>query len=381
MPWIVPKTRLGDQQQQVLNALLRGGESHWIRGFAGSGKSIILIHSLNEALARNPGATACVVVYTHALKDMLKSGLNDELRQRVPVMTYHQFRSSPKRYDFVFADEVQDMPKAIVSLLRRNAGRLIVAGDEVQSIYEDGLSPQELQTAITPAVHQLNVIYRLTEKLKQIVSAILPNANLSGAQMGRMTGEVEVTLGHAQDAFSESKWVWQQARLYSKVGAPSAILFAKHDNIVSFLIDLSRIENIAWPGFPFRRGRIDYGMVNDWLESNRIPLRYLGNDFGSFDESDRQPLTYLMTYHSSKGLDFENVFLPGLKSGMKIGGPEHLNRAVFYVATTRSRRNLFLTYHGPSAHEFVTAMPSALLKRIDCKPMEAIANDQDDNLF
>lgn len=381
MTWIVPQTRLGDQQQQVLNALLRGGDSHWIRGLAGSGKSVILVHSLNEALARHPGATACIVVYTHALKDMLKSGLRDELKQRVPVMTYHQFKASPKQYDFIFADEVQDMPKEIVTLLRRNAGRLIVAGDEVQSIYAKGLSPQELQTEITPAVHQLNVIYRLTEKLRQIVAAILPNANLTGAQMGRLTSEVEVTLGRAQDAFGESAWVWQQARLYARVGDPSVILFPKHDKISAFLPDLCRVENIPWPGFPFFRGRLNYGLVNEWLESNRIPLRYLGNGFGSFDESDRKPLTYLMTYHSAKGLDFENVFMPGLTSEMKIGGPAHLNRATFYVAMTRSRRNLFLTYHGHSAHEFITAIPHSLLRRIDCRPMEASITERDYNLF
>lgn len=381
MPWIVPLNRLGDQQQEVLNTILRGGDAHWIRGFAGSGKSVILIHSLREALARNPNASACIVVYTHALRDMLKSGLPDDLKQRIPIETYFQFRRNAKHYDLIFVDEVQDLPKDIVKLLKSKAGRLIVAGDEMQSIYEAGLSPQELQSVIRPVLHALAVIYRLTERLKQIVSAILPDAMLNGARMGRLTAEVKVSLGQAATAAAESKWVWQQAKSYAKVGEPSVILISKHSYITKFLREICGIHDLPWPSFSSRRGRLDYEEVNEWLRAQGIPLRYLGNDIGTLASGDQSPMVYLMTYHSSKGLDFESVFLPGLNAGMKIGGDESLARRVFFVAATRSRRNLFLTYSEEDAHEYVKGIPAGLMDEIDCTLEESTSDDDDDILF
>lgn len=381
MPWIVPLNRLGEQQSEVLDSILRGGDSHWIRGFAGSGKSVILVHSLREALARNPAASACIVVFTHALRDMLRSGLTDELKRRIPIETYFQFKRSPRFYDLVFVDEVQDIPVSVVRLLKRHAGRLIVAGDEVQSIYEEGVSPEELKSTIHPTTHRLSVIYRLTEKLKQIVSAILPDANLGGARMGRLVAEVKVSLGTAQDYGTEAKWVWDQAKRFAKLGEPSAILFSKHDYISRFLIHIAAIHGLPWPAISTRRGVLDYTQVNEWLASHGVPLRYLGNNHGSLEDGDRTPLVYLMTYHSSKGLDFETVFLPGLDSQMKIGGKSHLARPAFFVASTRSRRNLFLTYSGPAAHEFVRAIPQHLVDKFECRLAEVAGDGDEDDIF
>lgn len=51
-----------------------------------------------------------------------------------------------------------------------------------------------------------------------------------------------------------------------------------------------------------------------------------------------------MTYHSAKGLDFDNVFLPFLNNSFYL----HPSKAetLFMVAMTRSRKNLYLTYFG-----------------------------------
>ena len=58
----------------------------------------------------------------------------------------------------------------------------------------------------------------------------------------------------------------------------------------------------------------------------------------------------LMTYHASKGLEFNTVFLPGLNEG-KVPHGKNLTlkeleeeRRMFYVAMTRAKENLYLTY-------------------------------------
>lgn len=58
----------------------------------------------------------------------------------------------------------------------------------------------------------------------------------------------------------------------------------------------------------------------------------------------------LMTYHASKGLEFTTVFLPGLNEGKVPHGknltPKEMEeeRRMFYVAMTRAKENLYLTY-------------------------------------
>ena len=95
--------------------------------------------------------------------------------------------------------------------------------------------------------------------------------------------------------------------------------------------------------------------------------RTLGSGFGSLAESDERPLVYIMTYHSAKGLDFETVFLPQLNEGIDFWPKDaELDKKLFFVATTRSRRNLFMSYHKRQPHSYIRNMPQHLLKKIDC---------------
>jgi superfamily I DNA and RNA helicase len=50
----------------------------WVKGFAGSGKSVLLIHSLNEYITKiEPNSKVVVLVFTHALKDMFEIGISE----------------------------------------------------------------------------------------------------------------------------------------------------------------------------------------------------------------------------------------------------------------------------------------------------------------
>ncbi|MEK7134071.1 MAG: UvrD-helicase domain-containing protein [Patescibacteria group bacterium] len=81
----------------------------------------------------------------------------------------------------------------------------------------------------------------------------------------------------------------------------------------------------------------------------------------------------LMTVHAAKGLEFDAVFVVGLEQGLfpstrndESRDPEE-ERRLFYVALTRARKNLFLSY----AHERTkygtreSALPSEFLSDID----------------
>ncbi len=76
----------------------------------------------------------------------------------------------------------------------------------------------------------------------------------------------------------------------------------------------------------------------------------LVSDQDEFDED--QPKISLMTIHAAKGLEFDTVFVMGLEDGV-FPNQRSLNdnpnaveeeRRLFYVAVTRARKRLFLTY-------------------------------------
>jgi superfamily I DNA/RNA helicase len=383
MPWIVPTNKLDSEQRGVLDKLLRVPNPHWIRGFAGSGKSVVLIHGLRELLIENPRATACVVGFTHSLNDMLRSGLPDGARH-IPVMTYHQFKSNPERYDYIFVDEVQDLEAYILQLLRQNCGTLIMAGDEEQSIFENRVGPIQIQHLTEPTIHSLSSVYRLTEKLKKVVATILPKSRVQSARNARLTADVKLTLAQAPTTAEELSWVWREAQRVARPGDPVAVLLPKHRLIEQFIRQVCVDAGVPTPNFhKSLEDKNGYGQANQHLAAHGIILRYLGNGFGQLEESERGRIVYLMTYHSAKGLDFDTVFLPGLDANLTIWKEEdEMERRLFYVAATRSRRNLFISYAGTTPHRFVQGMPQDLVEKIQIRPAgSASAHDEIDDLF
>lgn len=76
----------------------------------------------------------------------------------------------------------------------------------------------------------------------------------------------------------------------------------------------------------------------------------------------------LMTTHMAKGLEFDDVFVSGCSEGLlphqkSYNSMEELEeeRRLMYVAVTRARKNLFLTFNGP-ASRFLYEMPPELME-------------------
>lgn len=69
-------------------------------------------------------------------------------------------------------------------------------------------------------------------------------------------------------------------------------------------------------------------------------------------QSERGEGVQILTYHASKGLEFDSVFLPMLKEGIVPHGrmltqqQTEEERRMFYVAMTRAKRRLFLSWSG-----------------------------------
>lgn len=87
-----------------------------------------------------------------------------------------------------------------------------------------------------------------------------------------------------------------------------------------------------------------------------------------FDYSYEKKGIHLLTMHAAKGLEFQTVYLPGLVDGevplkrsMRYQGIEE-ERRLFYVAMTRAKDNLILTY--PKKRQGKVLIPSRFIKEL-----------------
>ena len=373
---MVPENRLDDYQRDILKQC---GDftkkSEWIKGFAGSGKTVLLVHLINESLLKDPEKNICVIVYTHALKDLIQSGLSSN--SSVKVITKDRFLKEKDFYDLILVDEVQDIPNSDLLNIKARASKIVIAGDLDQSIYLGNCSQDEIKTLLSPREHSLIILYRLTQRLKNIVKSILPGSAIEAARSDRGQ-DVQVTLAKANGEEEEIDWLWQKCQDYSETGDPSVILLPNHKSVQRYITKIAEIENHDINDYSCERwGNNCYSTPNKQLSDASIPLQYLGNNYGSLEDSDDRPMTYVMTYHSSKGLDFNTVFLPCLNNSVEFWrDSDDLSRRIFFVGATRSRKNLFLSYSSSEPHRYLIEMDQSLLHKINC---EDSLNEEDDD--
>lgn len=117
--------------------------------------------------------------------------------------------------------------------------------------------------------------------------------------------------------------------------------------------DLQRVKELAK----------NYNNVEEMLAEFMLSEEY-GN------ESKNENTIILSSIHQAKGLEWESVFVISLKEGDLPHGKSlednliEEERRLFYVAITRCKKNLFLTYPVYSSREKYTSSPSRFLREI-----------------
>lgn len=353
MAWMIREDQLDPDQREFINVETKKTGNIWVKGFAGSGKSVLLIHSLKDIIQKEPNAKIAIVVYTHSLINMFRMGMQELNLPNIPVMTYIEFcDKNAENFDYIFCDEVQDLPARVLREMNNRANKVIVAGDSNQSIYdtdprwkEPVVGADEIGNILNARAFTLNIIHRLTRSIIDAVQKILPSMNIWGAKRDLTKQDVNIRLCEASSEKEEVKYIYQEALKGANVGDTSAILLPTNSSIVKFAnLLLSASGKPEWAEEANDWGRPDYGSLNRHFKSNGIKLQFIGSGYGALKEAGQNREAILMTYHSSKGLDFDNVFLPFLNRHFHL----HPRNAetLFMVAMTRSKKNLYLTYFG-----------------------------------
>lgn len=354
MAWMIREDQLDPDQRDFINVESKKTGNIWVKGFAGSGKSVLLIHSLKNIIQKEPKAKVAIVVYTHSLIDMFKTGMQElGLPITIPVMTYIEFcDKNSQSFDYIFCDEVQDLPSRVLYEMNNRANKVIVAGDSNQSIYdkdprwgEPVVNPSQVGDIINARAFVLNMIHRLTRSIINAVQKVLPSMDIWGAKRDLTKQDVNIRLCEATSEQEEVKYIYQEALKGANVGDTSSILFPTNDSVSKFANLVLAIHGKPnWSIKMNNWGKPDYNDLNRHFRSNGIKLQFIGSGYGSLKNAEQNKEAILMTYYSAKGLDFDNVFLPFLNTHFYL----HPSKAetLFMVAMTRSRKNLYLTYFG-----------------------------------
>lgn len=343
--WVVKPQNLDGEQRQFLNEKLNGGNV-WISGFPGSGKSTLLMHAARLILSDNPEKRIFVATFTNSLVTMFEAAFRELGLHHVEVGTMYYFKKTGARYDYIFCDEVQDLTPSIIREMKSRCDHLIVAGDPHQSLYdmdpkfhESTVGPADITGLLDGEEYKLSIIHRLSPSIQKAVRKLMPEMRELSNIRNSASHSTQIRLCRASNKSDELKYVWKEAQKGPEVGDSSAILASSNDAVVDYVNNILSLEGKQpWSPTLNRWSKQDFGAMNHHLSCQGVRLEFVGCGYGML----RDDKVCITTYHSAKGLDFDNVFLPGLNTDLWI------DRTVFMVGMTRSRNNLYLSYFGES---------------------------------
>jgi superfamily I DNA/RNA helicase len=327
--WMIKESALDDEQYKI--RMLKN-DNYLIEGCAGSGKTVLALQKAKE-LEESGHDDYLIVLYTRALRSFVKDGLIKLGIDPDKVWNYDQLDNSGyTEVDYIIIDEVQefaeDQLKKLITMARKN---FILFGDDAQQVYREGLNLSGVKSVskLPSKNHmKLDKNYRLPKAIARFASHIKNDTDLVN-------------------------------RCVNDEGDPPRIIKCN-----SFVEELQCIKRILDAEYWTDVGILVHN--NDQVIKVEQELRKLGIEVelkvntgkinkDNLDFYSTKPK--LMTYHSSKGLQFEHVFMPGCE----INTTKLNYQQAVYVATTRASETLDILYSNQLS-PFISRIPMNLSK-------------------
>ena len=379
--------RIMDLEQERLARGLGPGH-RVIHGAAGSGKTMILVHRcaylINETKMKRPILVLCFNV---TLASFLKSIIVEKgLQKQVTVRNFHgwcqdQLKSHrikrPRdgkdyhkrlvqrtneavdqgkiplaQYGAVLVDEAHDFEPDWLALAVKMAdpkdGFLLLLYDDAQTIYGNvkrrsfSLSSVGIQARGRTKILSKN--YRNTVEVLRVAYEFAKDSIKP-----RKADEDSIPLVSPEAAGRHG----QVPRLVKQFSVEK-----EGEYIASELQRMNREEKTPWRDMAIiYRDRFIFEKISQSIKE-KIPVEWIIEDKESRYYDVKENSVKVVTIHSSKGLEFNTVVIPGLGFlPRKNRDPEEESR-LLYVAMTRSIDLLLLTYHRKT--EFVRRIDDAI---------------------
>ena len=380
MKWLIPENELDKEQRDFLDRIITQSDNEYIVGFPGSGKSILLLYAAKRIKDRDPNAEIIFVEFTHALIKMIKAAIMELPYHDIKVVTYYDFFDNikDKSFDYILCDEVQDIPTKVIEKMKRHAKRVIIAGDHNQSIYEYDpkweLRPcteGELKAILAPNVLSLTIVHRLSKYVRNAIDKFLPDMKILNGTLSMVKKHPMIRLWKASSQQSEVDEIMKDAKNYLQIGDSIGILLPTHNKVQKFANYVLALEGKPEWDVEADNHSPKYDLLNKHFGECGIPMQFVANGFGDF--TDEKTKITLTPYHSSKGLDFDRVYLPFCNHVEEYSKYTVKDRILFMVAMTRSRGDLVIS-HTVDLNRFVCAFK-------ECCTYRDLDNDNGSKLF
>lgn len=145
-----------------------------------------------------------------------------------------------------------------------------------------------------------------------------------------------------------------------------------YEQMLRGLSEWERLDNLA----ELKRAIEETGHDDDTtLENFLVRAALIANIDRDSEDSDT---VKMMTVHSAKGMEFDNVFICGMSEGAfpsrRSSGPEDIEeeRRLAYVALTRARKRLFISDCDGIGHDRAARMPSRFIYEMGTKHLQLI---------
>lgn len=262
------------------------------------------------------------------------------------------------KYDMVLIDEAQDLPfNKLIIAQQLSRSSVTIAADFAQKIYKTGFTWKEIGLDIKGKGSQkLHGTHRNTRQIALLALGLSQHN----------------TDEHDEDDITTMDLPTREGPL------PKLIYCSSHDqqakDVVTLISRIIKESPKATIGILARNAKCTRAYEH-WLTKALIPYEKIEN---KSEGKAVTPGVKIVTYHSAKGLEFDQVILPLLEDGYfpytdfdpdrtEEGLEDMMNHArnLLYVGMTRARQMLYMF-----ATDGLGGTPSPLLKELDSDKME-----------
>jgi hypothetical protein len=365
---------MDSQQEQLARSL--GDEHRIIHGVAGSGKTMILGFRAMQ-LARELGKPILVLCYNKTLAARLEQLIGERgLSEKVQVYNFHKWCRKmlvayhvplPSGKDKAFFEA---LPPAVIAgvdsgqIPRFQYGAVLI--DEGHDFEPDWY--KLIVQMIDPATNSLLVLYDDAQNIYGQADRRKISWKSLGVQAQGRTTILKLNYRNTLEILSVARGFAQElleSRGDDDDGVPliapqsagrrGALPELVRTETASAQLDLliARLRDEHAHGRPYSdmavlfRNQWEGEKLHEALQRIGIPSR-LADNTGKHALFVVEDSVKLVTMHSSKGLEFPFVIIPGLGSLPKPGQSEADEARLLYVAMTRATEHLLLIHHDDS---------------------------------
>lgn len=333
--FMIKDALLDDYERKILNK--RTDESYVVTGCAGSGKSLIALMKAKDL--QDKKKSYLIIVYNRALNQYMHDAIKELELNEYKVTTYGKCFSWCKdnngnwssglwkqgHYDYIIVDEAQDFSAEALDEIKSHCDKILIFGDSAQSLY----------TTFSFDKNETIGIKEIAQRFGLKIEYLIINH-----RMPKTIARVAQYLNNEDD-------VLEERCANDGINKPVIMQYNSFDEQLDAVVKIIKNRNLEDVGiFAFHREEVM--RIGTYLKEKGLsPEIYCTEQNMQLDFSSSNPK--VMTYRSSKGLQFENVFIVGC--GLNIGAAQANS---LYVAMTRSYQDLYIFYSGGMTSLFDT---------------------------